>query len=394
MKILIISDSLALGGGAEKFSASLGIEFHKRNHEIYHLTLFDDNPKYDFKGKYFTFNESHSKNILAKIKDFFATSYKIQKICKKNEIDLIVSVGEVANFRTILSKYLFRNKTKIYASHHIYPESYLNNKVTYNRIKFSYSKADRIICVSKAIENVLQEKYSLNNTLTIYNMIDIQSNLKKSNELLPEEYKEIFYDSFIFINIGRLNFQKGHWFLLRSFKKVTCKYKDVKMCILGDGDLKTKLTEMIIELNLEKNVFLIGNQENVYPFLKKSDCLILSSLLEGFPLTLIETLSLNLPVISTDCKTGPRECLCPSLDVNKEIEYPYFGEYGILTKPFQKKWKHSKDKLDTAEEMISNLMIKMIEDPILRKKYSNGLNRAKDFDKEKIIQYWEKLFTE
>ncbi len=390
MKILIIVDSLALGGGAEKFAAFLGNELHKKTHKIHYLTSYDDDPKYEFKGEYLTFNEDPTKNILSKIKDFFIMSYKIKRICKKNEIDLIIGVGEVANFRAVLSKY-FGNDARIYASHHLYPEP---RKTKYDRIKFLYPKADKVICVSKAIEDILQKRYRLTNLLTVYNMIDIQLNLKKADEGLPEEYKEIFDEGFVFINIGRLSFQKGQWFLIRSFKKVADKHKNAKLCILGDGDLNPKLTEMIKELNLEKNVFLLGNQENIYPFLKMSECFILSSLLEGFPLTLIETLSMSIPVISTDCKTGPRECLCPNIDINQEINYPYFGEYGILSAPFEKIWKNSVEKLDTAEEMLSDLMIKMIENPDLRKKYSIGLNRAKDFDKDKIINQWEELIAD
>lgn len=390
MKILIILDSLALGGGAEKFAASLGTELHK-NHKIYYLTSFDDNPKYNFEGEYLTFNENHSKNILSKIIDFFVMSYKIKRICKKKEIDLIISVGEVANFRAILSKYFFRNKVKIYASHHLYPEIH---KINWDRIKFLYPEADKIICVSKTIEKVLKEKYGLNNLLTIYNMIDIQSNLEKANEQLIEDYKEISAERFVFINIGRLNFQKGQWFLIRSFKKVTAKYEDAILFILGDGDLKPKFTKLIKELKLERNVFLLGNQENVYPFLKMSDCFVLSSLLEGFPLTLIETLSINIPIISADCKTGPRECLCPELDLDQKINYPYLGEYGVLIEPFEKKLKFSNDKLDKTELMLSNIMIKLIEEPELRKKYSHGFNRAKNFDKNIIIDKWEEIFTE
>ncbi len=396
MRILIISDSLALGGGAEKFAAFLGSEFHKRNHEIYYLTLFDDNPKYEFKGRYLTFDENRSKNIISKIKDFFMAPYKIKKICKENEIDLILSVGEVPNFRAILSKYIFKNRSKIFISHHLDPEVHLNNKINYNKIKFLYPKANKVICVSKAIKNILKKKYALNNLLTIYNMIDVHLNLEKANEKLPEKYKSIFHDGFVFINVGRLNSQKGQWYLIRSFRKVVDEYKDSKLCILGDGDLKEDLTKMIKKLELENNVFLLGNQENVFPFLKISNCFVLSSLLEGFPLTLIETLCTDLPIISTDCKTGPRECLSPGLDIEKMIDYPYFGEYGILTMPFEDKLELSslnEKELDNAEIILSNLMIKIIEDPDLRKKYSNGLERAKDFDKDKIINKWEKLFN-
>ena len=83
-----------------------------------------------------------------------------------------------------------------------------------------------------------------------------------------------------------------------------------------------------------KMFFSLDVQENVFPFLKKSDCFIFTSLWEGLPMTLIEALSMNLPIISTDCKTGPREILCPEIDLKKEIQYPYLGEYAVLIQPF------------------------------------------------------------
>lgn len=390
MRILIISDSLAIGGGAEKFAASLGNELNEKNHEIYNLTSFDEKPRHNLKGNYFTFNESRHKNILYKIKDFFLFSYKIKEICLQNEIDLIVSVGEVANFRAILSKKLFRNKVHVYASQHLHPET---NCFKFDRIRLLYPHADKVICVSRTIEMALKEKYRLNNLLTIYNMIDIQSNLEKANEPILEKYKKLVDGKPFFINIGRLSFQKGQWFLIRSFKEVTRKHKDAILFILGEGHLKSELKELINDLNLENNVFLIGNQENVYPFLEMSKCFVFSSLYEGFGITLIESLSINLPIISVDCNSGPRECLCPEIDIHQKINYPYFGKYGILIEPFEKKWKTSRDKINPREKIFSELMIKFIEDPNLRKKYSCGLNRAKNFDKEKIIDKWEELFT-
>lgn len=390
MRILIISDSLAIGGGAEKFAASLGNELNEKNHEIYNLTSFDEKPRHNLKGNYFTFNESRHKNILYKIKDFFLFSYKIKEICLQNEIDLIVSVGEVANFRAILSKKLFRNKVHVYASQHLHPET---NCFKFDRIRLLYPHADKVICVSRTIEMALKEKYRLNNLLTIYNMIDIQSSLEKANEPILEKYKKLVDGKPLFINIGRLSFQKGQWFLIRSFKEVTRKHKDAILFILGEGHLKSELKELINDLNLENNVFLIGTQENVYPFLKNSKCFILTSLFEGFPFTLIETLLMGVPVISTDCKTGPRECLCPSLNLDQKIIYPYYGEYGILIEPFEQKLKFSKDKVDNKEKIISDLIIKFIEDPGLIKKYKNGFHRAKNFDKDLILNKWEQLFN-
>lgn len=393
MKILMLSESLALGGGAEKFTATLGSELAKKGHEIVYLTYFDSESKYEFEGEYLSLEDEVQGNFISKLLNFFVKPFEIKKICEKKQIDVVISVGEDPNIRTIISKF-YGNKSKIIASHHLDPGIHLKHKVRGNEIKFLYPKADKVVCVSKDIQKSLEKDYGVDNAITIYNMLDIDYCVKKSHEELSVKYESIFKSGFVFINVGRLSYQKGQWFLLKSFKKVLSDYEDAKLCILGDGELKQDLLELVNELKLEKNVFFLGNQKNIFPFLKNSSCFVLSSILEGFPLTLIEALSTNIPVISTDCKTGPKECLCPELDLEKSIQYPYFGEYGILTEPFTSEidFKNSEEKLDASEKMLSQLMIKILEDSELRKKYSKGLNRAKDFDVGKIIDEWEKLF--
>jgi len=201
-------------------------------------------------------------------------------------------------------------------------------------------------------------------------MMNIQENIRKSQEELPPEYKELMQCKdetahFNFINLGRLNRQKGQWFLIRSFRQVVDKYNNARLFILGEGDLKDELENLIHELNLDENIFILGRQENVFPFLLNSHCFILSSLWEGLPMALIEALSLNLPIISTDCRTGPREILCPELDLNEEIDYPYLGEYAILSQPLPNQLLlNNVDEITLlkSEKILTDLMIKMMED--------------------------------
>ncbi|MGP8022465.1 MAG: glycosyltransferase, partial [Methanobacterium sp.] len=307
----------------------------------------------------------------------------------------IISVGEVANFHAVLSRWLFKNNVHIIISQHMSPEIFLNDKVKYHSIKFFYPRADETVCVSKDTERILNETYGIQNTQTIYNMMNLTENIKQSKEELPEEYKELFKGNYFnFINMGRLTRQKGQCFLIRSFRKVVNKHENARLFLLGDGTLKKELKNLINKLNLNKNVFLLDVQENVFPFLKNSDCFIFSSLWEGLPIVLIEALSMNLPIISTDCKTGPREILCPELDLKKEINYPYYCKYGILNQPFDDKllFKNLEEApLGKSENMMSDLMINIIEDTGLRKKYSNGQKLSEKFDEEQIMKNWENI---
>ena len=397
MKILILVDSLKIGGGSDRVAAILGSALYDEGYNISYLTLMDGNPKYNFKGDYYTLNETdiYDENNLKRLFNLLRYSPKIKRICKDLNIDTIISVGDPSNFQAVLSRWLFKNRVHLIITQHMSPEIHLDSKIKVKLIKFFYPRADETVCVSKDMERILIESYGIQNTQTIYNMMDIEKNIKLSMEELPEKYKILFNeDYFNFINVGRLNRQKGQWFLIRSFRKVVNQHENARLFILGEGTLKNELKDLINELNLKENVFLLGVQENVFPFLKNSDCFIFSSLWEGLPMTLIEALSMNLPIISTDCKTGPREILCPELDLKKEINYPYFGKYAILTRTFPNELifnNMNKIPLNESEEILADLMIRMIEDSDLNKNYSNGRVIAKSFDKDNIINIWNKL---
>jgi glycosyltransferase involved in cell wall biosynthesis len=400
MKILILVESLKVGGGSERFAAILGTELYNRGYDVLYLTLMDENPKFKFSGDYYTLNEGYIYgNPVKRGIDLFRYAPKIKQVCEDLKIETMISVSEVANFHAVLSRWLFGNKVRIIASQHMNPEIFLNSPLKYRLIKFFYPRADEVVCVSKEVERILNDTYGISNTRTIYNMMDVERNVKSSLEELPENYKELFKGEmkekiFNFINVGRLTRQKGQWFLIRSFRRVVDKYKDARLFILGEGDLRGELEDLIQKLDLNENVFLLGGQENVFPFLKNSDCFVFTSLWEGLPLSLIEALSVNLPVISADCKTGPREVLCPESDLDKSINYPYLGEHAILTKPFPNEllFKNLEESpLNESEKMFSNMMIRIIKDPAFREKYSNTRELANNFSYKKIVGEWDDL---
>lgn len=405
MKVMILLDSLEVGGGAERVSSVIGNELHSLEVEIHYLTFLDKNPKYEFKGGYHTLDHGiedqikDSGNILKRGYNFLKNSGRIATYCKELEIVTLISVGEVANFHAVLSRMLYSNPARIIISQHINPLIHFRHKLKVQMINFFYSQADKTVCVSKEIEEILNNNFNVKNTITIYNMVD-QEEIKSSSQEMTEIDKK-FTDALdegksIFINVGSLFRQKGHWFLIRSFRKVVDQHQDSKLFILGEGPLREKLENLIEELNLKNHVFLLGNKANVFPYLKNSCCFVFSSLWEGLPMTLIEALSLDLPIISTDCMTGPREVLCPELDTKEEISYPYHGKYGILSHPFHNKLlieNLEEHPLSRAEEIMADLMIEIIENLKLRKRYSNGKEMARNFDKYKIIKEWEYLLN-
>lgn len=124
--------------------------------------------------------------------------------------------------------------------------------------------------------------------------------LKKSKKPIEiETDNKIFKNSKVFINIARLSPEKDQEKLIRAFKEVSQIHADARLVNLGSGPLEHELLTLIKELKLEKKVFFLGQRLNPYPYLKQSDCFILSSNHEGQPMTLFEAMILNKPIIAT-----------------------------------------------------------------------------------------------
>lgn len=400
-KILITIPNLGKGGGRQKSAVQIGDNLSDRSHSIYYLTIYDVKPRLDFEGKMFTLDKQKRYYPFEFTIAILQTAKKIKKICKENSIDAVISFGLQTNLSSILSKLMFRNKSKIIVS--VRSNMRIQNKKAQRQIKWLYPKADKIVANSRGSEHILRKEFHLKNITTIYNLQtqNIEKMDEEAKKDVRKKHENIFDNDFIFINVGRPSKAKGQWHLIRSFRKVTEEKERAKLIILGGGksgftDIEKDLKKLIEELDLKEEVFLLGRVNNVFPYLKNSDCFVFTSLFEGFPNVIPEALSQNLPVISTDCDSGPREILCPEVSMEDELEYPYFGEYGILTNPFEHKMaiKTLDEKpLTDKENMFAQMLKDMIENKELRERYSKGRERlqSKEFDVENLVKEWEEI---
>jgi glycosyltransferase involved in cell wall biosynthesis len=99
---------------------------------------------------------------------------------------------------------------------------------------------------------------------------------------------------------GRLNSEKGHDLLLRSFKRLRHKFPNISLKIAGDGPLREELEQLTQELDLAEHVFFLGYQKDMVEFLRNIDMFVLSSHYEGFGLVLVEAMAAGLPVVATN----------------------------------------------------------------------------------------------
>ncbi len=387
--IAVVINSLRLGGGAERVASVVGSELNKKGYNVSFLVFKDARTKYEYKGKHVCIGENiEVKSSLGAFFAIFKRAKRIKEYCSENDIDTTISFMEEANFACMISKILFKNKAKIILSVREDPR-YNKSKKVKILMKLLHKKADVVVANSKASGYALNNFFNLKNVITIYNPIDFNRINKLKEEAIKEDFEKIFLNSDVFINIGRFTKPKAQWRLIRAFSEVARYQKSAKLVILGEGEFKPRLENLIKKMNLDNNVFLIERQENIFSFLKKADCFIFSSLWEGLPNTVIEAVACELPVISTDCISGPREILAPNLDINKEIEYPYDCENGVLVKNLRENGifdNVDKTPLSSIEKGLANAMISFLKNKKETKQF--GLER---FGLKNIINQWEEI---
>ena len=136
---------------------------------------------------------------------------------------------------------------------------------------------------------------------TIYNPAydkEIYALCKKRNPFKKNKLKKI-------INVGRLEMQKDQLTLIKAVENI----ENVSLTIIGYGSLYYKLSKYITDNKLSKKIKILQNISNPYPYIKNSDLFVLSSLYEGFPNVLAEAIMLRVPIISSNCNSGPAEIL-------------------------------------------------------------------------------------
>ncbi|RIJ69542.1 glycosyltransferase [Rummeliibacillus sp. TYF005] len=145
-------------------------------------------------------------------------------------------------------------------------------------------------------------------------------------------------DSFKFVTMGRLSPEKAQDKLIKAFAQIHEEYPNTKLYLVGDGQLRKSLNSLVKKLNLKDSVFLTGQLDNPFSFMKQCDAFVLSSIYEGQPMVLLEALTLKMKIVATNIVAN-RAALAN-------------GDYGLLTE-------------DTSVESIYDAMKKIYLEPDL-----------------------------
>ena len=134
--------------------------------------------------------------------------------------------------------------------------------------------------------------------------INVKRIIKKKNH---DNYEQFDKSKKFIISIGRLTKQKNYKFLLDAFYNILKIKDNIDLLIIGDGEDRKEIELKIKKLNIEKNVNLLGYQDNIYKYLKNAYCYLSTSIWEGPDLAMLDSAFLNVPIICSDCKSGRKE---------------------------------------------------------------------------------------
>ncbi len=316
------------------------------------------------------------ENGLKKLLKLPLLAWRYNKLLQSEKIACSLSFMTRPNYVNVLAKLMGSKCYTVISerSHFSLQYSYGNLQSWINKKLVSfYNHADLVVPNAKLNAQDLQKNFGIRAPMrTIYNFVDVDKVQESAQE--PIEMKK---QGFAFVTIGRLDAGKNHALLIEALKRCACA---AELWIIGDGVLMDNLELKIENMGLQGRVKLLGKRKNPYKYLAKADCFVFGSNHEGFPNVLLEALACGLPVISTDCKSGPREILAPRNELLQQTADVELAEYGVLT-PVQ------------DVEAMAQAMALMINDEKVRYNYKSiAKKRALDFDVDRIIQKWIEVF--
>lgn len=310
-KVLFVLPSSTFGG-AERVTYNIlkGLDFFTPvlltqkdlNHYFSPLNI----EIYNFEDYSCSMPDISFKNILAYVK-------AIKNVTEIVQPSIIFGVMHFASLFITIAKEIYIGLKKIpsvtsihgtYSSHF---ESIKRGPTFKEKLLILYllKRSKNILVPSIGIRDDLINNFRLDNKKisVIYNGFDLDQIRRQSKEKIS-----LNKDCIWIVTASRLGPPKDFDTLLKAFRIIKDKIK-VKLLIIGEGPYEQRIKDIISDLKLYDDVYMLGFQSNPFKYIARSDIFVLSSLSEGLPSSIIEAMALGIPVVATNCPSGPSEII-------------------------------------------------------------------------------------
>ena len=247
---------------------------------------------------------SFIKSRLSYMIIFFWSFFKLKKLVNNNKPDFLL-IHLMTSLPIFLSLFLNRN-TKIILRISGLPKV---NFIRYFFWKIFSKRIFKVTCPTKSTyDYILKKKIFKKEKMEILSdpIIDLKEYRFKKNEKI--DFKELENKKYI-VGIGRLTKQKNFELMINFFIKISNTHPHLNLVIIGEGENKTKLEKLSISLGVENRIYFLGYQKNVFKYLARAECFILTSLWEDPGFVLAEAALTGIPIISSECPNGPKEII-------------------------------------------------------------------------------------
>lgn len=231
---------------------------------------------------------------------------KIKLILKKEHPDILHPHQYTPYFYTVASCFSLKRPRIVFTEHgRFFPDRIRIKRVIFNQFAQFFTDAIIGVCGFTKEALVKYEKFAQNRIEVVYNGIKIEEFSADIDAVLNKKTLQLNPDNRIIGTVGRLCIEKNHKMLIKAFAEVKKQISDVKLLIVGDGELRAELEALSQKMDLANDILFLGERQDVAELMKIFDVFVLSSDSEAASLVLLEAMASGTVIIATNVGGNP-----------------------------------------------------------------------------------------
>jgi L-malate glycosyltransferase len=228
--------------------------------------------------------------------------WRLARLLRRERVDLVHAHQYTPFFYALAARRLYRRPPLLFTEHGRHHPDYPRRKrMLANRLLLE--ARDRVIGVGQAVRQALVHNEGIpdHRVGVIYNGVNLApfSNSRPDRSAVRREIG-VGADDLVLLQVARLDYLKDHATALRTLAQLRPQRPNARLILVGEGEERNAIEELIQKLDLSANVRLLGLRSDVDRLLAAADVFLLTSISEGIPLTLIEAMAAGVPVVSTN----------------------------------------------------------------------------------------------
>lgn len=292
--VCFLTGTLNAFAGAERMTVVIANELARLGYRVHILSLWDANSCFEL-------DPAVQHDTLFEQRPSFKRRYVttvlgIRRYLQHNRIDVLVEVDTMLTLFTLPA--CVRLPVRRIAWEHCNFDQDLGRPARRMARRLAARTCERVVVLTELDRRKWQEALGCRNVAVIPNALPIP---------MPSEPAPCH--SRVALAVGRLTYAKGFDILLRAWANVHARFPDWRLDIVGDGELRDELVALRDSLGLAQCVRFLPGRVDLASVYREASLFCLPSRYEGFGLVLLEAMAFGLPVVATDCETGPRELL-------------------------------------------------------------------------------------